>query len=65
MTTAIRHEVDRRQLFSFLDEMDQELGSVEDDEIACFVDVFAHTARTDRSSSERRDAKKPKRRQAS
>lgn len=57
VTTAIRHEVDRRRSFSFLDEMDQDLGPIEDDEIAYFVDVFAQTARTGRSSAERRGAK--------
>lgn len=65
VTTAIRHEVDRRHLFSFLDEMDQELGPVGDEEVAHFVDVLLETARAGRPSPRRRPAKRSTRRQAS
>ena len=65
VTTAIRHEVDRRRLFSFLDEMEQELGPVDDEEVAYFADVFAETARTDRPPRSGRGAKPSKRRRAS
>jgi hypothetical protein len=40
MTAAIRHEVDRRRLFAFLEEMDDELGPVDEDEVASFIDLF-------------------------
>lgn len=65
VTTAIRHEVDRRRLFSFLDEMDEELGPVDGEEVAYFVDVFAQTAHTSRSSQGGRGSKAAKRRRAS
>ncbi len=44
VTTAIRHEVDRRRLFAFLDEMDDELGPVDEDEVASFIEVFTQVA---------------------
>jgi len=41
VATAIRHEVDRRRLFGFLDELEQELGPADDAEVAYYVEKFA------------------------
>jgi post-segregation antitoxin (ccd killing protein) len=38
VATAIRHEVDRRRLFGFLDELEQELGLADDAEVAYYVE---------------------------
>jgi hypothetical protein len=65
VTTAIRHEVDRRQLLSFLDELDKELGPVEEEEVAHFVGVFARMAQAHRPSPTGRRAKVAKRRRVS
>ena len=40
VTTTIRHEIDRRCLFAFVDELDDELGPAGEDEIADFVEAF-------------------------
>jgi post-segregation antitoxin (ccd killing protein) len=41
VTTAIRHEVDRRRLFAFLDELEDELGPVDEEEVAAFSETLA------------------------
>ena len=38
VATAIRHEVDRRRLFGFLEELEQELGPADDAEVAYYVE---------------------------
>ncbi len=40
VTAAIRHEVDRRRLFGFLDELEAELGPADEDEIAVFMQAL-------------------------
>jgi post-segregation antitoxin (ccd killing protein) len=44
VSTAIRHELDRRRLYAFLDELQDELGPVDEDEVAVFNAMFADTA---------------------
>lgn len=44
VTTAIRHEVDRRRLFAFLDELEDELGPVDEEDVAAFTDTFSQLA---------------------
>jgi len=41
VSTAIRHEIDRRALFAFLDELEDELGPVDEDEVAVFNEAFS------------------------
>lgn len=65
VATAIAHEVDRRRLFSFLEEMDQELGPVDEEQIGYFSDVFVQTAQTHELSRPRGKAKVAKPRRAS
>jgi post-segregation antitoxin (ccd killing protein) len=65
VTTAIRHEVDRRQLFAFLDEMDNELGPVNEDEVASFIEVFTQPAPATGAGVERRGHKARKQAHAS
>ena len=65
VTVAIRHEVDRRQLFSFLNELDEELGPVDDEEVAYFERVLAQSAQEEPPSPTRRAGKVANRRQAS
>jgi hypothetical protein len=65
VTAAIRHEVDRRRLFSFLDELDQELGPVDEEEVAYFEGVLAQSAQEKPPSPTRRAGRVAKRRNAS
>lgn len=51
VSTAIRRELDRRRLFSFLEELDEELGPVDEGEVGYFVDALVQTARAVRSTS--------------
>jgi len=44
VTTAIRHEVDRRRLFAFLDELEDELGPADENEVAAFADALSQAA---------------------
>jgi post-segregation antitoxin (ccd killing protein) len=44
VTAAVRHELDRRQLFSFVDELADELGPVDEAEVARYTRLFASTA---------------------
>jgi hypothetical protein len=40
VTTAIRHEVDRRRLFGFVQELEAEFGPPAGDEVNEFVEIF-------------------------
>jgi post-segregation antitoxin (ccd killing protein) len=44
VTAAVRHELDRRRLFAFVDELADELGPVDEAEVAKYSDLFAGTA---------------------
>jgi post-segregation antitoxin (ccd killing protein) len=44
VTAAVRHELDRRRLFAFVDELAQDLGPVDEAEVAKYSEVFASTA---------------------
>lgn len=65
VTSAIRHEVDRRRLFSFLEDLDAELGPVDEEEVGYFVDVLTQTSRVGGSSSAPPGSKVAKRRRVS
>lgn len=65
VATAIRHELDRRRLFSFLEELDEELGPVDEGEVGYFVDVFTQTAQAGRPSPADHGQKAAKRNRAS
>lgn len=53
VSTAIRHEIDRRALFSFLDELADELGPVDEDEVAVFTAAWSNIASTKASAPRR------------
>ena len=61
VTMAIRHEVDRRRLFSFLDEMDRELGPVDEEVVGYFLEAFVQSADAQLPAPARRSAKVTKR----
>jgi hypothetical protein len=44
VTTAVRHELDRRRLFAFVDDLADELGPVDEAEVAKYSELFASTA---------------------
>lgn len=44
VTAAVRHELDRRRLFAFVDELADELGPVDEAEVAKYSELFASTA---------------------
>jgi post-segregation antitoxin (ccd killing protein) len=44
VTAAVRHELDRRHLFAFVDELADELGPVDEAEVAKYSELFASTA---------------------
>jgi hypothetical protein len=44
VATAVRHELDRRRLLAFLDEVEDELGPVDEDEVASFNEKFSDIA---------------------
>lgn len=44
VTAAVRHELDRRHLFAFVDELADELGPVDEAEVAKYSELFATTA---------------------
>lgn len=46
VSTAVRHELDRRRLFAFLNELEDELGPADEDEVASFNAVFSQVAAT-------------------
>lgn len=41
ITVAVRHELDRRRLFAFVDELADEVGPVDEAEVAKYSEVFA------------------------
>ena len=44
VTTAIRNELDRRRLFAFVEELEEELGPVDETEVAKYSELFAASA---------------------
>lgn len=40
VVAAVRHELDRRRLHAFLDELEDELGPADEDEVALFVEAL-------------------------
>lgn len=44
VTAAVRHELDRRRLFAFVDELADEVGPVDEAEVAKYSEMFASTA---------------------
>jgi hypothetical protein len=54
VSTAIRHELDRRRLVGFLDELEEELGPPDEDEVARYQAVFAETFATTPSPAQRK-----------
>lgn len=43
VTAAVRHELDRRRLFAFVDELADELGPIDEAEVARYSELFAST----------------------
>jgi post-segregation antitoxin (ccd killing protein) len=46
VSAAVRHEIDRRRLFAFLDELEDELGPADEDEVAAYNAMFTEIAAT-------------------
>lgn len=46
VSAAVRHELDRRRLFAFLDELEGEIGPPDEDEVAAISAAFSRTAAT-------------------
>lgn len=44
VTAAVRHELDRRRLFAFVDELADELGPIDEAGVAKYSELFASTA---------------------
>lgn len=42
----MRHELDRRRLFAFLEELEDELGPADEDEVAAFSAAITQAAAT-------------------
>jgi hypothetical protein len=42
--TAVRHELDRRRLFAFVDELEAELGPADEAEVAKYTEMFTAAA---------------------
>lgn len=51
VTTAVRHELDRRRLFLFVDELAHEVGPVDEAEVARYSQLFADTAPATRKTA--------------
>ena len=51
VSTAVRHELDRRRLFAFLDELEDELGPADENEVAAFNEMFSGIAATTATDS--------------
>jgi post-segregation antitoxin (ccd killing protein) len=43
VTAAVRHELDRRRLFAFVSELEDELGPADEAEVAKYSELFAST----------------------
>ena len=56
VATAVRHELDRRRLFGFLDELEGELGPVDEDEVSSFNEKFSDIAAATATSAKTRSA---------
>jgi len=46
VTTAVRNELDRRRLFAFVEELEEELGPADETEVAKYSELFAASAAT-------------------
>ena len=44
VTVAVRHELDRRRLFAFVNELEEELGPADEAEVARYSELFASAA---------------------
>ena len=44
VTAAVRNELDRRRLFAFVDELEEQLGSADENEVAKYSELFAASA---------------------
>ncbi|MBO0835543.1 MAG: hypothetical protein J2P28_08495 [Actinobacteria bacterium] len=44
VAAAVRHELDRRRLYAFLDELEDELGPADEDEVAAFSALLTQAA---------------------
>lgn len=44
VTAAVRNELDRRRLFAFVDELEDELGPADETEVAKYSELFAASA---------------------
>lgn len=51
VSAAVRHELDRRRLFAFLDELEDELGPADENEVAAFNEMFSGIAATTAAGS--------------
>ena len=51
VATAVRHELDRRRLFTFLDELEDDLGPVDEAEVSSFNEKFSDIAAATASSA--------------
>lgn len=58
VSAAVRHELDRRRLFAFLNELEDELGPADEEEVAAFNSVFAQVAAT-KAAEPREAARSP------
>ena len=58
VTAAIRHEVDRRRLLFFLDELDRELGPVSDEDVDYFANLLIESAQARPPAPSRRTTKR-------
>jgi hypothetical protein len=46
VTAAVRNELDRRRLYAFVDELEEELGPADETEVAKYTEIFAASAAT-------------------
>jgi hypothetical protein len=44
VTTAIRQELNRRRLSAFVNDLDDELGPADEDQVSAFIGLFIETA---------------------
>jgi post-segregation antitoxin (ccd killing protein) len=44
VTTAVRNELDRRRLFAFVEELEEELGPADETEVAKYSELFTASA---------------------
>jgi hypothetical protein len=51
VSAAVRRELDRRRLFAFLNELEDELGPADEEEVAAFNVVLAQAAATRTASA--------------